>query len=142
MLSQSRTDRRTAERTPLAPLPREQRTSAASVGRGRGWGLFLPFVCSKRPPTPYPSPQGGGERTEFAGDARSEGGRTGVSCFVLCALTMLSACSDLYYDRRETIALSADDHLNANRVEQMVDPWPYYVGNKNLPPPPPPIPAK
>jgi hypothetical protein len=27
-------------------------------------------------------------------------------------------------------------------VEQMVDPWPYYVGNKNLPPPPPPIPAK
>jgi hypothetical protein len=47
-------------------------------------------------------------------------------------LASLSACSDIYYDRRETVALSADDHLNVNRVEQMVDPWPYYVGNKNL----------
>ena len=47
-------------------------------------------------------------------------------------LVSLTACSDLYYDRRETVALSAQDHLDANRVEQMIDPWPYYVANKNL----------
>lgn len=52
------------------------------------------------------------------------------------ALVMLAAalggCSDIYYDRRETIALGADDHIAANTAIQMVDPWPYYVGNKNL----------
>ena len=41
-------------------------------------------------------------------------------------------CCDIYCDRRETIALGADDHLAVNRVAQMVDPWPRYVGNKNL----------
>src|SRR5262249_62241457 len=44
----------------------------------------------------------------------------------------LGGCSDIYYDRRETIALGADDHLAANEVLQMVDPWPRYVGNKNI----------
>jgi len=46
--------------------------------------------------------------------------------------SLLSACSDIYYDRRETVALGADDHIASNRVEQMIDPWPRYVGNKNL----------
>ena len=30
------------------------------------------------------------------------------------------------------MALGADDHIAANRVAQMVDPWPRYVGNKNI----------
>ena len=45
---------------------------------------------------------------------------------------LLGGCSDIYYDRRETVALGADDHIAANRVAQMVDPWPVYVGNKNI----------
>ena len=45
---------------------------------------------------------------------------------------VLAGCSDLYYDRRETVALGADDHIAVNMVEQMIDPWPRYVGNKNL----------
>jgi hypothetical protein len=45
---------------------------------------------------------------------------------------LLSACSDIYYDRRETVALGADDHIATNMALQMVDPWPRYVGNKNL----------
>src|SRR5436190_548377 len=45
---------------------------------------------------------------------------------------MLSACSDIYYDRRETVALGADDHIASNMVAQMIDPWPRYVGNKNI----------
>lgn len=46
--------------------------------------------------------------------------------------TLLGACSDLYYDRRETIALGADDAVAANLVAEMVDPWPRYSNNKNL----------
>lgn len=50
----------------------------------------------------------------------------------VAALSPLGACSDLYYDRRETIALGADDAVAANIVAQMVDPWPRYSNNKNL----------
>ena len=41
---------------------------------------------------------------------------------------LLGGCSDIYYDRRETVALGADDHIAANRVVQMVDPWARDVG--------------
>jgi hypothetical protein len=55
------------------------------------------------------------------------------TCFVLVTLgAALGGCSDIYYDRRETVALGADDHIASNTVEQMVDPWPRYVGNKNI----------
>jgi hypothetical protein len=45
---------------------------------------------------------------------------------------MVGGCSDIYFDRRETVALGADDHIAVNRVAQMVDPWPRYVGDKNI----------
>jgi hypothetical protein len=46
----------------------------------------------------------------------------------------LGACSspDLYLDRRETIALQAGDAVAANKVTQMIDPWPAYSGNRNI----------
>ncbi len=44
----------------------------------------------------------------------------------------LGGCSDLYFDRRDTIALSAGDAIAANEIQQMVDPWPAYSGNKNI----------
>ena len=50
---------------------------------------------------------------------------------VLCNL-LLAGCSDIYFDRRETVALGADDHIASNRVAQMVDPWPRNVANKNI----------
>jgi hypothetical protein len=37
---------------------------------------------------------------------------------------MLAGCSDIYFERRETVALGADDHIAVNRVAQMIDPWP------------------
>jgi hypothetical protein len=46
--------------------------------------------------------------------------------------SILGGCSDIYYDRRETVALGAEDHIDANRVAQMVDPWPRYVEKKNI----------
>jgi hypothetical protein len=46
--------------------------------------------------------------------------------------SILGGCSDIYYDRRETIALGAEDHIDSNRVAQMVDPWPRHVEKKNI----------
>ncbi len=51
---------------------------------------------------------------------------------IVAAGTMLAGCSDIYFDRRETIALGADDHIAANSVAQMIDPWPPHVGNRNI----------
>jgi hypothetical protein len=45
---------------------------------------------------------------------------------------LLAGCSDLYLDRRETIALGADNAVASNMVEEMVDPWPRYSNNNNL----------
>jgi hypothetical protein len=47
---------------------------------------------------------------------------------------LLAGCStDIYRDRRETIALGADDAVAANKVTQMIDPWPAASGNRNIP---------
>jgi hypothetical protein len=45
---------------------------------------------------------------------------------------MLAGCSDIYFDRRDALALGAGDALAANAVEQMVDPWPAHSGNTNI----------
>jgi hypothetical protein len=60
--------------------------------------------------------------------------KTEVALKALAVLVpvVLGGCSDIYYDRRETVALSAGDAIASNRVVQMVDPWPRYVANKNI----------
>jgi hypothetical protein len=45
---------------------------------------------------------------------------------------LLAACSDVYFDRRETIALGADDAVATNKVTQMFDPWPRESGNRSV----------
>jgi hypothetical protein len=45
---------------------------------------------------------------------------------------MMAGCSDIYFDRRETVALGADDHLGTNRVAQMIDPWPRDVSRREI----------
>jgi hypothetical protein len=59
------------------------------------------------------------------------GAQRAVAAAVLLG-ALLAGCSDLYFDRRETIALGAGDAVAANQVEQMVDPWPPNSNNKNL----------
>ena len=54
-----------------------------------------------------------------------------VSCALLAA-TALAGCSDLYFDRRESISLSAGDDLYSNQVTHMVDPWPAQSANRNI----------
>ena len=57
-------------------------------------------------------------------------GRTVAATLV--AAVVLGACSDIYYDRRETIALGADDAVATNRVTHMVDPWPRSSANNKI----------
>jgi hypothetical protein len=51
---------------------------------------------------------------------------------ILILGAVLAGCSDIYYDRRETIALGADDHIATDEVVQMIDPWPRHSGNRNI----------
>ncbi|MFZ3309545.1 MAG: hypothetical protein WA280_09280 [Xanthobacteraceae bacterium] len=53
---------------------------------------------------------------------------------------LLAGCSDLfvlrqdasYLDRRDSIALSGGDAVAGNTINQMIDPWPAYSGDKNI----------
>jgi hypothetical protein len=54
---------------------------------------------------------------------------------VLTALAVscaLSGCSDIYFDRRETVVPYAGDAKAVNQVTMMVDPWPPYSANRNI----------
>jgi hypothetical protein len=37
---------------------------------------------------------------------------------------ILGGCSDIYYDRRETVLFGADNAVAANAAVQTIDPWP------------------
>jgi len=45
---------------------------------------------------------------------------------------MLGGCSDLYFDRRDSISLAAGDAMRINKVTQMIDPWPPASANKDI----------
>lgn len=50
----------------------------------------------------------------------------------LVAATALTGCSDIYFDRRDSVSLSAGDAVKTNQVTQMVDPWPAHSANRNI----------
>jgi len=60
---------------------------------------------------------------------RSEMMRVGAG--VLLA-AMLAGCSDLYYDRRETVSLSANDAVATALATQTIDPWPRASADRNI----------
>jgi hypothetical protein len=51
---------------------------------------------------------------------------------VLVLGAALSACSEIYYDRRETVSLGAGEGVATNKVTHMVDPWPRHSANNQL----------
>ena len=55
-----------------------------------------------------------------------------ISLSVLSLAFLLGACSDIYFDRRETIGLAAGDHSATNAVAHMVDPWPRHSANRDI----------
>lgn len=44
----------------------------------------------------------------------------------------LSGCSEIYFDRRDTVASGAGDAVAADTVMQMNDPWPPNSGNTQI----------
>ena len=50
---------------------------------------------------------------------------------VLALASTLTACSDLYLDRRETVALNADNAIATNRILQTIDPWPAAAADRS-----------
>ena len=46
--------------------------------------------------------------------------------------TALAGCSDLYTDRRDGISYASGEAMAANRVTQMIDPWPPASGRRNI----------
>jgi hypothetical protein len=51
------------------------------------------------------------------------GDMTRIGAGVLLA-TMLAGCSDLYYDRRDTVSFGANDAVATAVATQTIDPWP------------------
>jgi hypothetical protein len=47
-------------------------------------------------------------------------------------LVSLGGCSDVYYDRRETISSGANDAVATGTALQMVDPWPRAAANRDF----------
>jgi hypothetical protein len=63
--------------------------------------------------------------------SKTESASRAVSATVLLA-SLLAGCSDLYFDRRETIAFDGGDSIAANAAEQTIDPWPRHSNNNRL----------
>jgi len=45
---------------------------------------------------------------------------------------VLGACSDLYYDRRDTIHLTTGEANAANIAVQTIDPWPRHAAQRDI----------
>lgn len=44
----------------------------------------------------------------------------------------LAACSDIYYDRRDALHLSASDANASNIAVQTIDPWPRHAAQREI----------
>ena len=60
--------------------------------------------------------------------------RSAIKLIIASALlgVGLSGCSDLYFDRRDTISLVSGEAMAANRVTHTIDPWSAASGNRNI----------
>ena len=54
-----------------------------------------------------------------------------VGSAVLLA-SLLAGCSDIYYDRRETVTFAAGDATATAQAVQVIDPWPPAAYNRNI----------
>jgi hypothetical protein len=58
-----------------------------------------------------------------------------TSILVLGALVIglpLAGCSDVYFDRRDTVTFGAGDAVESNKVAHIIDPWPRAAGDRRL----------
>ena len=61
----------------------------------------------------------------------SRSGTRAIAAVVVIA-SAVAGCSEMYYDRRETVSLGAGDSVATNKVTQMVDPWPAASAKNNI----------
>lgn len=54
-----------------------------------------------------------------------------VTVTVLLGMTV-AGCSDLYFDRRESVMFSSGDAVAANVAMQTIDPWPAVAADRKL----------
>jgi hypothetical protein len=45
---------------------------------------------------------------------------------------LLAGCSDIYYDRRESVTFGVGDAVESNKVTHIIDPWPRAAGDRRL----------
>ena len=63
-----------------------------------------------------------------------------MTCTVLLALVTIGSCNglagndemDRYFQRSDTLTLSAGDAKQANAVTHTINPWPSYVGDRRI----------
>ncbi|MFL5002366.1 MAG: hypothetical protein ACJ8F2_07060 [Xanthobacteraceae bacterium] len=58
--------------------------------------------------------------------------KTRTCAAIIAVGAALGGCSDIYFDRRETVLLGANDAVETNKVVHMVDPWPRSSANRQL----------
>jgi hypothetical protein len=46
--------------------------------------------------------------------------------------TAVAGCSEMYFDRRDTVSLGAGDAIATNKVTQTIDPWPRHSSNDRI----------
>jgi hypothetical protein len=63
----------------------------------------------------------------------TELGKRAALCAVLGASLLAAGCSDIYFDRRDTVSFAAGDAKTVNALTHMVDPWPPRAGDRNIP---------
>jgi hypothetical protein len=56
----------------------------------------------------------------------------GLVAPILALGALCGACSDLYYERRDTIAPYAGDALAGDKAVQTIDPWPPRSGDRRI----------
>jgi hypothetical protein len=62
----------------------------------------------------------------------SSSARTRACAAIIAVGAAVGGCSNIYYDRRETVSLGANDAVETNKVVHMVDPWPRSSANRQL----------
>ncbi len=56
--------------------------------------------------------------------------RYAIAAALFCVLP--ASCSDIYYDRRDTVSFRAGDAVAVNKVTHAVDVWPEAAGQRNI----------
>lgn len=51
---------------------------------------------------------------------------------VLASASLTAGCSDIYYDRRDTVSLAAGDAVATNIATHTIDVWPVEAGERRI----------